>query len=70
MFRRLLAEEGEIWDTVEVQHADPPSDEVLGSYDVRQLALRADALPCTGAGLCQALFPRVPCTCLQLAGLH
>eukprot|EP00891_Asterochloris_glomerata_P006097 jgi/Astpho2/6097/Aster-04044 len=33
MFRRLLAEEGETWETVEVQRADPPSDEVLGSYD-------------------------------------
>ena len=48
MFRRLLSEEGETWDTVEVQKADPPSDEVLGSYDVRQLALRTNALPCTG----------------------
>lgn len=47
MFRRLLAEEGETWETVEVQRADPPSDEVLGSYDVRQLALHTDALPCT-----------------------
>ena len=56
MFRRLLAEEGETWDTVEVQKADPPSDEVLGSYDVRQLALRTKAwVPKPVVRRCQAL---------------